>query len=120
MRGYTLVEVIVVLVILSLILLISFPSIMRTLQQAEERHYEEFVNTIIAASEVYIEMEEDVYNLEDPGDTVTITVADLVDAGLYSGNIRNPKTEEMVDLNDEIVITLEENYVKDFEYISDE
>ncbi len=117
MRGYTLVEVIIVLTVLSIIVLISYPSIMMTLKQAEERHYEEFVATILTASEVYVEMNEDVYNLEEPNDTVTILVADLVDAGLYSGGTRNPKTNEKVNLNDEIEITLEENYVKSFSYV---
>lgn len=117
MRGYTLVEIIIVLTVLGIIVMISYPTIMTTLKQAEERQYENFVETIIFASEAYIESNEEVYNLENPTDTVTIMVADLVDGGFYNANTQNPKTGETVDLNDEIIITVQANYVKNFDYV---
>ncbi len=115
-NGYTLMEVLIVLTVLSIIVLVSYPLMTNTLRTAEEQRYEEFINTIHLVTEAYIELNDEKYNLEEPFDSVIIKVDDLVNAGLYIASTQNPKTGEPLDLNDEILVYLQANYVKKFVY----
>lgn len=120
MRGYVLAEVLIVLTILSVIVIVSYPRVLNTLQQFEENRYQEFVNNVKVAAKVYIEKNEDEYNLENPEDTVIITIGDLVEAGVYNETTKNPKTQEPADLYDEILVRVTANYVKEYTYPFDE
>ncbi len=116
MRGFTIVEVLVVLIILSLMVVLAYPRVLHILRQTEETSYQEFVNTIELATAVYIEQNATVYNLKEPDDEVVITIADLINAGLYNRATINPKTKEPIDVYDQIYISVTESYLKEYIY----
>ena len=116
MRGYTLIEVLTVIVLLTIISLITLPTLLNTLQSVEQSRYQEFVSTIKFASETYIESNVEVYNLNEPEDEVIITISDLVKAGLYNEKTKNPKTGEVVGLQEQIKIVVQEDYTKQYIY----
>lgn len=116
MRGYSLVEVLAVIFVLGLIAVLVFPSLVNTYKQTEDKRYAEFVTAIKLTSEVYIESNEDIFNLEAVDDHVIITIADLVDAGLYNERTKNPKTNQEVGLEEKIKVLVTENLIKEYIY----
>ncbi len=116
MRGYTLIEVLAVIFVLGLISLLVFPSLILTMKDNDDVRYQEFVKAIKLTAEVYIETNESVFNLEEVDDFVIITIADLVDAGLYNERTQNPLTKETVGLEEEIKVIVTETFAKEYIY----
>lgn len=93
-KGFTLVELLAVLVILGAIVLVSVPSLISTNKASKENEYNEFVTTIENAAEAYVETHPDKYADLKNGVTTSanISTETLVAAGTVEGNMVNPKT----------------------------
>lgn len=114
-NAFTLIELIGVVVIIALVLLISVPSIIKTIKKSEENKITEFKNNIYMAAENYIETNRNLYpNLNNVGDMTTITVSKLKDAGLLKSDLKYPNTNENID---NVVIKIYINSEGIFEYI---
>ena len=91
-KGFTLVEMLVILIFLSLIFLIAVPSTINMLKKGEDDKYNRFLNDVYLATEAYLENNKvDYPNLNIIGATTYIYMKDLVDEGLISTNLVNPK-----------------------------
>lgn len=110
-KGFTLVELLAVLVILGVITLVAVPNVIKTNQQSAEQNYEEFKKTIENAAEVYMETHID-KKPKNNADTVTVTVSDLKEYGFINRNLINPKTANEVNDNDYVKVEKDNGTLK--------
>ncbi len=115
-KGFTLIEVLAVVVFLALVVGVALPNVMLTFERLGDTRYNEFVRTVELSAETYINQNSETYTFSTPNDIVIITLNDLVTSGLLSADAINPKTEEIIDLNEEIKIELSETYTKIITY----
>lgn len=109
-KGFTLAELLGVLVILAAILLIIMPIVDKTIKEGKDDLYDKQVNSIKLAMELWLT---DHAKL-DEGEYIVITLSQLKDAGLIEFDIKNPKTEELFP--NDMVLTIENNN-DELEYI---
>lgn len=104
-NGYTLVELLAVVVILTAILLIVVPSLVRVFDRSDQQLTDANVAVIKAAAEQYVsENETDFPALQQDGGTVTITVGDLKDHGYLSKVPVDSKTEKPIATTTKITV----------------
>lgn len=101
-RGFTLVELLAVIVILGGISLIVIPSIQRSLNHSNEQAYEVQVSSIEEATKNWAA--DHIDRLPDHGKTTTVTLGELIDGNYIEENIQNPKTKTPFDPATKIII----------------
>ena len=87
-KGYTLVELLGVMIILGLILLVSFPIIINQIKKSNEAISESTKLLIYNSADLYINDRADEY-LNKPGKIYNISINDLINEGLLSGNLKD-------------------------------
>ena len=91
-KGFTLVQMVAVLAILSAIILIAIPSITSLVKKSEEDKYNTFLNNVYLATEAYLQKYIDDYpELKNTGGEAYIYMVDLVNEKFISSNLVNPK-----------------------------
>ena len=120
-KGFTLVELMAIIVLLSVILLVSVPSIISSNKAAREENYKKFVETIEDAAETYLELHPEefkelksaLYATNEITVTAEIKVSDLIKDGLISGTTLNPKTDKKISSeNSKVIVKNEDNELK--------
>lgn len=103
-KGFTLVELLGVIVVLGIIAVITIPIVQRTILESTEDAYDEQIQSFERAAGNYVAL--DVYKMtECETKDCSITLKDLQDLGfLPSGEIINPKTDEPFDMTNEVEI----------------
>ncbi len=115
-RGFTLIEMIAGLTILSAILMISVPQVTSLLKNEEENRYDNFLTEISLATETYISKKNDEFpELKTVGGTTCINLEDIVSEHLLSSSQKNTKTDESI-LTSSIQVTLNSEYQYDYIY----
>ena len=114
-KGFTLVELLSVIIILVAVSLLVIPAITKSLKDADESLYETQINNIKTGLKNWAG--ENVFSLPEEGDKITLTLGELKQSGFIDKNIRNPKTEQL--FNDNMVLTIE-NKNGQYHYIVDE
>lgn len=103
-KGFTLAELIGVIVVLALISLVTIPAVSKTLKQNKESLCESQLNNILSAAKAW--GADHVFELpSDSGETKTITLGDLINGGYIEGDIENPVTKDIFAEGSEITIT---------------
>lgn len=106
--GFTLVEILAVLVILGVIGLIAIPVVNKVVSNTREKLYDVQINYIANSAELWA-----AGNVEElpkqEGDSITLTLGQLKQSGAIKEDIKNPKTEELFPNDMEIEIKLENN-----------
>ena len=116
-KGFTLVELLGILAVISIMLLIIVPAVMRTMKNADNQKYVAFQNIVKQAAEFYIETNRDLYpELNNKLGYTTINVGNVIDSGYLKSNLINPSTGEVIDRSEEIGVLTTENGVIDYEY----
>ncbi len=116
-KGFTLVELLGVLVVLAIMLIVTVPAITSSLKSADQKKYESFVQNITESAELYVESNLELFpELGNVGGTAVITVGDLVDNGFLKADLVNPKTDQVVDLKEGILVTVQEDRTKQYQY----
>lgn len=103
-RGFTLVELIAVITILSAIILVTVPVIINTIKKNDNKLGENFEKSLKQAAELYVERNRDVFpDLNNIGGNVVVSADDLVKAGYLKQDLENPIDNSSV-LNYEVII----------------
>lgn len=95
-NGFTLVELMGILVILGILLIVTVPTITKTLKNSQNNEKKEYENTICAAAKTYLSIEKESYDdfwNRTTGTSISATVNiqnDLKDEGYIADNLKNP------------------------------
>ena len=107
-KGFTLVELLAILVVLGIITIIAVPNVIKTNQKSVENDYNEFKKTVENAAEIYVETHPDIK--EKIGtDGFQISIIDLKEAGLINENLINPKNNNGNIENAIVIVKREED-----------
>ena len=105
-KGFTLVELLAVIIILSLVLVIAVPSVNKYIKQSKEKAYDAQISTIIEAAQAYastnLELLPNRENL-----SVKVTLGQLKSAGLIKEEVKNPNDDKYFD--DALTIEIKKN-----------
>lgn len=88
-NGFTLIELIAIILVLAAICLVSFPTILNMAKQSDKNTYEEYKNTICLAARTYVTNED---KLTDES-KLEISIKDLIDLNYIEDTLTNPKTD---------------------------
>ncbi|MDD4036554.1 MAG: prepilin-type N-terminal cleavage/methylation domain-containing protein [Bacilli bacterium] len=117
-KGVTLVELLVVVTVLALLFIAAVPNLVSMFRGAEELRYEAFINNIKTATSVYTENNiDELKGLADPGNTIYITLNDLVENRLLREPIIDPKTNTELSLLSKVKITKVRDNIYDIELV---
>lgn len=114
-NGFTLIELIAIILVLTAICVVSFPTILNMAKQSDKNAYEEYKNTICLAAKTYITSED---KLKDESE-LEIFVKDLIDLNYIDDTLTNPKTKLTVNEENKTV-TITVNNDKSLECIYNE
>lgn len=96
-KGFTLVELLAIIIILGIIAVITVPIINRTIVNAKDKLYEEQVSQIQSAAKKWGSSEIDILN-SAPGNVYFLSISELQDSGyLESSDILDPRNKEKMD-----------------------
>lgn len=107
-KGFTLVEIMAVLVIMGVLLLVTVPSVFNSLDKKKNREHEQIIEEIKSAAELYVTQNEDVQTFLNSAGSINISYATLVAEGLINGNEIDPLTSEPWNTNSYVFITKED------------
>ena len=118
-KGFTLIELIGIIVILSAIFLISFPSLLNTSKIDEEKKYEDMVENLCLAGKTYIYSNQEEYQYEFILDNkIEISINTLIEFEYVDSKTKNPKTDESIN-SDKLVYKVLEDNLLECEYVSE-
>ena len=108
--GFTLAELIGIIVILAVIALITITSVTNIMKENTEKLYQIQINNIITSAKTWASSH--VFELpENDDEYIELTLLQLKEAGLVEENITNPKTEQLFSNDLKIRITkIDNNY----------
>lgn len=96
-KGFTIVELIAIIVVLAAIFLVSFPYLLNTTKTDKEKQYNEMVNNLCLAGKSYIYANMDKFpTLSTIGSSIEIKISELIEYGNVNKNEVNPKTDELI------------------------
>ena len=127
-KGFTLVELLAVLFILSVITIVAVPNVITTNEKSKEKDIAEFKKTVENAAEVYVETHLDtdwVVDLKKNGNPHCININDLIvdketgtGVNLLNPNLKNPENDtEVVSLNASVDVYKEYDEIKYTKYL---
>jgi prepilin-type N-terminal cleavage/methylation domain-containing protein len=105
-KGFTLVELLAVIVVLGIILVIAIPNILGIISKAKNDAYERQKDMIIDAARKYVLLHGE--NLTWLGNTATMYLNDLQQENLINNPLRDPRSGNF-DSNTSIIITRNSN-----------
>ncbi len=98
--GFTLVELLAVIFIISLISTLAFVTVEKKGEQFKDISYKKFEDMIITSAKEHISSNYNIDNTLKSGKKVTISFEDLVNSNkLDSKNLQNPKTNNKIDIS---------------------
>lgn len=109
-RGFTLVELLAVLVLVSAIVLIAVPSIVNYINENKEDISVVTQEIIYSGAKLYVESKPNEY-IPEVGKTFCVSLQSIVDANYLSSPILDSVSGEEIDLNTKVIL----NYVYDTE-----
>ena len=95
-KGFTLVELLAVIIILSLVLVIAVPSVNKYIKQSKEKAYNTQISTIIEAVQAYASANSGLLPRKEEF-VVKITLGQLKSSGLIKKEVKNPNDDKYFD-----------------------
>ena len=116
-KGFTLIEVIVSLALLSLIGIAVGISLNKIFKNQEVKNYDEYVEKVKSSALLYVNNTVELINKLNSNYSYTVVkVKDLVDNGYINKNLTNPLTKDKINQNDLAKIYYNEDYEMMVEY----
>lgn len=94
-RGFTLVELIAIIVVFVAIFLVSFPALTNVTKSNENQKYDAMIKDLCIAGESYIHSNEEELIL--PNSKIYVNISSLIEYGNVNKDIINPKTNEIIN-----------------------
>lgn len=107
-KGFTLVELLGVIIVLAVIAIIVFPLVNKTIKTNKEKLYNSQLEEIKSGAEKWAYANIEMLPVND-GESVTITLFELKKGGFLTLDIRNPITGELLPNDMVITITFKNN-----------
>lgn len=104
-NGFTLVELLAVVVVLGLISLLTVPVVDRILRDNREKADDVNVDTILNAAYDYVQQNPSKIPESNNDATTEFTLEDVINAGLLKEDITNPKTNTSYAKDSKITVT---------------
>ena len=102
-KGFTLVELLAVIIILSLLGLLISTSVTKVVKDSKEDLYDTQIKLIKSAAEAW--GADNLYDLPEAGNCKYLLLQDLKEYGLIDNNITNPKTNKL--FSDNLIIRID-------------
>ena len=110
-KGFTLAELLGIIVILAVIALIAITSITNTMKESKEDLYNLQIDNIIVGAKNWASSH--VFELpENDGESISLTLEELKKLGFVDEDITNPKTNELFSNDLQVKITKVDNNYK--------
>ena len=106
-KGFTLVELLGVVVVLSIVLILAVPNIINTFRRTNQNEFDSYVKNLKVAAENYVERNRNFFEqFNHDGGKAFISIKQLEDEGLIRNSVVDPEDEEgrLVDNNFTIVV----------------
>lgn len=107
--GFTLIEMLGTLVVLSIIVATSVPAITSMLKRSNEQRYEEWLKSLYIATEEYVESHRENFYEINNGGTSYLSIKQLLDQGYLRSSVKDPKTGNDITEVAIVEITLNED-----------
>lgn len=109
--GFTLIELMGVIVVMSIILLVALPTVTNMMKKDTENTYERYLSDLYAAGETYfVNHKKDYPSLENTGGTAQVTLQKLMDEGYIRTKAIDPSTNEEISMSRKIKVTVNSDY----------
>lgn len=108
MKGFTLVEMIAVIIILAIVATITFPIVSQSIEKNREKLYQSQLEEIKLNAEKWAYSNLDLLPTVE-GEMITITLQSLKEGGFVPLDIRDPRTKELLPNDLKITITFKNN-----------
>lgn len=116
-KGFSLIELIIAIALLAAIGLLIGVNFNKIFNKEEKDSYEEFTNKIKSASDVYLTSNSSLLNeLNTNRAFIEIKIKDLKEAGLISEDLKDPKTGDILNDDEIVLISLDETGTIMFTY----
>lgn len=104
-KGFTLIEVIMVIAIIAILSIILAPNVMVLINKNNERSCEKMIDNIKSAAKMYVNQNKYELGFDCSGTAKEITLQILVDAGYLGGELVNPINKEEISLDNTVSVT---------------
>ena len=116
-RGFTIIELVGIILILALIFMVSFPALQSITKADSDKAYDKMVKKLCLAGESYIYANTDYFpNISTIGEIITISVDELIVYGNVDKDLENPKTKTSVT-GDSLIYEVLSDYSLNCEYM---
>lgn len=112
-RGFTLVELLGIIVVLGVIATIVTPVIQKTLSENKDSVYNSLMEQIKGDAKDYLSVNSKLLP-ENENDSIQVKIGDIKKSGLIQISIRNPKTDNIISNESYVTVTKKgNNYIYD-------
>ncbi len=109
-KGFTLVELLTVIIVLAAISLVVIPAVNNSLNKSNEQAYDVQISTIESAAKSWLA--DNISRIPDNGEEVVITLGELQDGNYVDKELENPKTKSPFPRDTKIIIrNVNESYI---------
>lgn len=90
-KGFTLIELIAIIIIISAITILSFSSLTNTLKKTQLKEVEDYKLKVATAAQIYVETDLMRYEPFNSGTHIDITIEELINRGYLKNDIEVPE-----------------------------
>ena len=115
-RGFTLVELIAIIAVLSTIFLVSLPYLLNVTKDDDEKKYNDMVKNLCLSGESYLYANNEIFpELSMQNSQIEIKINQLIEYGNVDKRLENPKTNKNVK-DDSLIYTVLSDLSLDCKY----
>lgn len=112
-RGFTLIEILAVIVILGLISILTVPAIINQLARVKNQSSDVMNEMIKTATNLYLDNHQDSYSKKE-GDTYCIPLKTLVNEGFLTEPIFDPMTDKKYSVSLYVTVDVSKNEILEY------